>query len=84
MAVTLTDLERQLLERLATEGQASRLLAEDLRLAQSLEGVGLVFLVQANLGDEAAYAIITPKGRRLLVDLDPPKKPGKPPLGFLD
>jgi FixJ family two-component response regulator len=84
MVVTLTDPERQLLERLAAEGQASRLLAEDLHLAKSLEEVGLVFLVQANLGSEAAYAVITPKGRRLLVDLNPPKKPGKPPLGFLD
>ena len=42
---SLTDPERQLLERLAAEGKASRLYEGDLPIAKSLEGVGLLFLI---------------------------------------
>ena len=77
----LEDRERQLLERLAAEGKATKLFVEDLPAAKSLEGVGLLFLV----GNNEPYAIITPKGRRLLAILERrPPKPPKPPIGFLD
>ena len=76
----LTEPERQLLERLAAEGKATRLYADDMPIAKSLEGVGLLFLI----GEVEPYAVITPKGRRLLAEIDqkPPKRP-KPPFGFM-
>ena len=46
---SLTDPERQLLERLAAEGKASRLYEGDLPIAKSLEGVGLLFLIWVTL-----------------------------------
>ena len=72
----LTEPERQLLERL----KATRLYADDMPIAKSLEGVGLLFLI----GEVEPYAVITPKGRRLLAEIDqkPPKRP-KPPFGFM-
>jgi hypothetical protein len=80
--VTLSNNERQLLERLAAERKATQLLAEDLTVAKSLEADGFLFLI----GQDDPYAVITPKGRHLLADLDqPPKpKPPKPPFGFLE
>ena len=77
----MTDPERQLLERLVSEGKATKLYAEDLQVAKSLEGVGLLFLI----GEAEPHAVITPKGRRLLAEFDqkPPKRP-KPPFGFMD
>jgi hypothetical protein len=82
--VALGDRERQLLERLAAEGKATRLLVEDMRLAKWLETEGFVFLVRATPDQDAAYAIITPKGRHILASPEQPKKPGKPPFGFLE
>ncbi|MGZ3689795.1 MAG: hypothetical protein ACXVBW_15945, partial [Bdellovibrionota bacterium] len=77
----LEDRERQLLERLAAEGKATKLFVEDLPVAKSLVSAGLLFLV----GNNELYAIITPKGRRLLAILErKPPKPPKPPIGFLD
>ena len=77
----LEDRERHLLERLAAEGKATKLYVEDLPTAKSLEGVGLLFLV----GAVEPYAVITPKGRRLLAILEgKPPKPSKPPFGFMD
>ena len=75
----LTDPERQLLERRAAEGKATRLFAEDLSVANSLKSAGLLFLI----GEVEPNAVITPRGRRLLAELDqkPPKRP-KPPFGF--
>ena len=58
----LSDPERELLERIAAEGKATRLLDEEVAFAKELETAGLLFLV-------GAYAVITPKGRRLLADL---------------
>jgi hypothetical protein len=81
--IALTDKERELLERLAAEGRATTLYAEDLQVANSLEADGLVFLVRDTLGQDAVSAVITPKGRRLLTDPDPPPK-SKPPFGFLE
>jgi hypothetical protein len=50
-------------------------------VAKSLEGVGLLFLI----GEFEPYAVITPKGRRLLAGLArKPPKPPKPPVGFLE
>ena len=76
----MTDRERQLLERLAGEGKATRLSDEDLLIARALEEAGLVFVIRGSLD-----AIITPKGRHLLAELEkkPPKRP-KPPFGFMD
>jgi hypothetical protein len=77
---SLTEPERQLLERLATEGKATRLYEGDLPIAKSLESVGLLFLI----GEVEPYAVITPKGRRLLAELArKPPKPPKPPFGFM-
>jgi hypothetical protein len=76
-----TEPERQLLERLAAEGRATRLYEVDMPIAKSLEGVGLLFLI----GEVEPHAVITPKGRRLLAALaQKPPKPPKPPVGFLD
>jgi hypothetical protein len=77
----MTEAARQLLKKLAAEGKATKLFAEDLQVAKALEADGLLFLI----GQDDPYAVITPKGRRLLVDLETPPKPKpKPPLGFLD
>jgi hypothetical protein len=78
---SLTEPERQLLGRLAAEGKATRLFEGDLPIAKSLEGVELVFLI----GEVEPYAVITPKGRRQLAEMDrKPPKPPKPPFGFMD
>ena len=79
--MVLTQRERLLLERLASEGKATRLLPEDVEVATGLEEAGLVFLTRD--ATSAQKAIITPRGRRLLAEFAPPKKPGKRPLGFL-
>ena len=36
------------------------------------------------IGEDEPYAVITPKGRRMLIDLERKPKPNKKPLGFLD
>ena len=77
--VALTDSERQLLERLAGEGKATRLTLGELQVAKSLEADGLLFMIGNTLD-----AIIMPKGRHTLAGLEQSKKPGKPPFGFLD
>jgi len=77
----LEDRERQLLERLAAEGKATKLYVEDPAVAKELVSAGLLFLV----GEIEPYAVITPKGRRLLAELArKPPKPPKPPVGFLE
>jgi hypothetical protein len=77
----VTDDERQLLDRLAAEGKATRLYEDDLHVALSLKTSGMLFLI----GEDEPYAVITPKGRQMLADLEcKPPKPPKPPLGFLD
>ena len=75
---TLTDRERQLLERLAQAGQAAELRADDLALAKTLESSGLLCFVR-----NTAWAVITPKGRHALFDPEPGPLLSKPPLGFL-
>ena len=76
--MVLSEKERQLLERLAAEGKATRLLDEDLATAKGLEAVGLLFLVGTS-------AVVTPKARRLLAELEQkPPKPPKPPFSLLE
>jgi hypothetical protein len=82
--VALGDRERQLLEKLAAEGKATRLMAEDLQIAKWLEKDAFVFLVRATPDQGAAYAIITPKGRHIPANPEQPNKPGKPPFGLLE
>ena len=68
----------RLLKRLASAGKPALLLKEDLDIAGELEAIGYVFLV-------GAYAVITPRGRRLLAELGQPLTPTKKaPLGFLE
>ncbi len=74
----LTIAERQLLERLADEGRATRLTLAELEVAKSLEADALVFMIGNTLD-----VIITPKGRHVLAANEPPTPPGKKPLGFL-
>jgi hypothetical protein len=59
--VLLSAGERKLLERLAAEGQPTRLSADEVQIAKSLEGDGLLFMVR-----DTPNAIITPKGRHVL------------------
>jgi len=66
----MTDAKRKLLERIAAEGQATRLLDEELATAKTLETDGLLFLV-------GLTAVVTPKGRRFLTEGAQPKKPDK-------
>lgn len=70
----MTDAERQLLERLADEGKATRLTEAELRTAASLETDGFLFMIR-NTFD----AIITPKGRHLLADIEIGARHGKRP-----
>ena len=58
----ITQGERNLLERLAAEGKPACLDGEEILIAQTLERSGLLFLV-------GAYAIATPKARRLLAGI---------------
>ena len=71
--------ERQLLERLAAEGKPTRLTAEELQTAKSLETAGLLFQIK-----NTADAIITPKGRNLLASKGFEARSAKKPLGFLE
>jgi hypothetical protein len=84
MVTTLTEPERQLLEKLAAEGKATSLMSEDLELALSLEADRLLFFVRDPLGGANACAVISPRGRRMLADLERKPKPSKKPLGFLE
>ena len=77
--VVLTDSERQLLERLATEGKRTRLALGELQVAKSLEAEGLVFMIGDTLD-----AVITAKGRHVLYDPERAPKPSKKPFGYLD
>jgi len=71
----LTDKERELLDRLAVAGKATRLLDEEFATAKALEADGLIFLV-------GLTAVVTPKARRLLADLDKMPKRNTPPFRF--
>ena len=77
----LSDKEQDLLNRLPAEGKSTTLQADDLRVAESLERGGLLFLVKDTMGRDAASAVITPKGRRMLADQERATRPSKGPLG---
>jgi hypothetical protein len=76
----LTSDEQHLLERLGSAGQAIPLQSGDVAAAKSLEKADLVFLVP----DGSGKAVITPRGRRLLAELEVSKKVKrvKPPSSF--
>ena len=71
----LSDGERQLLDRLAAEGKATRLLDEELATAKDLEAAGLLFLI-------GLTAVVTPRARRLLAELAMKPKRDTPPFRF--
>jgi len=73
----LNDSEHQLLDRLAAEGKATRLTLSELNVAKSLETDGLIFMIPHTLD-----AIIMPKGRHLLAELERKPKRDTPPFGF--
>ena len=77
--LTLSDPERRLLERLAEAGKPTPLFSGEIKIARSLETADLVFLVRDGDPRDVGRAIITPKGRRLLAELEqnPPKPPSR-------
>src|ERR1041384_7323503 len=60
--LTMIDRKRELLEKIAAEGKATRLLDEELATAKTLEADGLLFLV-------GLIAVVTPKGRKALAEI---------------
>jgi hypothetical protein len=79
--VSLNDRERLLLERLGAEGKVAPLTSGEIATAGALEKADLVFLVR----DGSGGAVITPRGRRLLAELEQkPPKPPKPPFSLLE
>jgi hypothetical protein len=72
--IVRTDSEHQLLDRLAAAGKAT---LSELEVAKSLEADGLIFMIGNTL-----HAIIMPKGRHLLAELEREPKRNKPPFGF--
>jgi hypothetical protein len=79
VAVVLTEMERNLLERLAQAGKPTELQAEDLMLGKTLEHRGLMLFIR-----DTALAVITPRGRHALTGEEEPKPAKKRPLGFID
>ena len=75
--VALTESERKLLDRLADEGKPTRLTAEELQTAESLESGGLLFRIRNTLD-----AIITRKGRHALAGIEIGARPSKKPFDF--
>ena len=76
----LSDRERVLLERLGAEGKVTPLMSGEIATARELEKADLVFLVR----DGSGGAVITPRGRRLLAELEQSKKSKKPPASLLE
>jgi len=76
---SLNERERLLLEKLGAEGKVTELKSDEVHVAKTLEKADLVFLVR----DGTSGAVITPRGRRLLAELEQSKKSAKRPLGFL-
>ena len=77
--VKLTDDEQRLLEGLSAEGKVTALSSGEIKIAKGLEQADLVFLMP----DGSGGAVITPRGRRLLAELERAKKSAKTPLGLL-
>ena len=77
--VKLTKDEQRLLERLGAEGKVTALKSGEIAIARALEQADLVFLVP----DGSGSAVITPRDRRLLAELESAINSAKRPLGFL-
>ena len=77
--VKLTKDEQRLLEKLGAEGKVTALKSNEIGIARALERANLVFLVP----DGSGGAVITPRGRRLLAELESAMNSAKRPLGFL-
>jgi hypothetical protein len=75
----MSDEERQLLQRLASEGKATTLSPDELPIANLLEANGLVLIVR-----NSTEAVITPKGRHKLANIEIVVRPSKKPLGFIE
>ncbi len=77
--VKLTSDEQGLLERLSAEGKVTALKSGEIGIARALEMADLVFLMP----DGSGGAVITPRGRRLLAELETAMKSLKKPPSFL-
>jgi hypothetical protein len=75
----MSDAERELLQRLASEGKATTLSADELPIANLLEANGLVFIIRNTID-----AIITPRGRHKLANIEIGARPEKKPFGFIE
>jgi hypothetical protein len=73
----MSETERQLLQRLASEGKATALSPDEYLVAMLLEANGLVLIIR-NTTD----AIITPKGRHKLATIEIAKCPAKNQLAL--
>jgi hypothetical protein len=74
----LSEGDLQLLERLGAEGKATELKSDEISAAKVLERADLVFIVP----DGAGRAVITPRGRRHLAELERKPKHGAPPFRY--
>ena len=80
MAVALTEMERHMLEMLASAGKPTELRADDLKLGKLLEQRGLVLFVR-----ESGLAVYLCRRAATRSQKSQSPKPGKKPtLGFLD
>jgi hypothetical protein len=75
----MSDAERQLLQKLASAGKPTTLIIEELLIAELLEHQDLVLIVR-NTND----AVITPRGRHKLDNIDTRPSPVKKPFGFTE
>jgi hypothetical protein len=75
----MTEAKRQLLQRLADAGKPTTLVGDDLELAQLLEAEELVLIVGSSTN-----AIITPRGRHKLANIEITARSDKKPFGFLE
>jgi len=81
----LTPREKKLLARLAAEGKATKLAPGEIIPARDLDSFELLFTARDTEDPQSMYAVITPKGRKILATEESAQKSNKkPPLGFLD
>ena len=82
--MVLTLKEKQLLEKLANEGKATKLLPEEIDTARGLDSIELLFIARDTEHEKAMYAVITPKGRKALAQLEPQAKKENRPSRLTD
>jgi hypothetical protein len=75
---SLNERERLLLEKLGAEGKMIQLKSDEVHVARTLEKADLVFLVR----DGKSGAVITPRGRRLLAELEQKPKASTPAFRY--